>query len=203
MLNIRTGFNQFANVDINDMSWLAPNSQFQFDPQLFGDYREPQDSVLSSGPLDDSFFNEAFDFATPYNVALSPAIPKKDLIAEIDAAKEEDSVPALLTCNKIWCVVSTPQSTQATVADNSIGRNYKTAPRSRMVTLTWTASALISKRRPNAQVTAPSSMKAISKLSLPSTWARIRRTALVPRLLGLRLPSDGLASEPCTTAFVR
>src|SRR3954451_4317887 len=87
-----------------DFNWLPQN--FEFDPQLFGDYREPQENVLTNG-LDDSFFNDAFDvdFTTPYNLPL--AAPKKGLMAQIDAAKESDDTTdpgQLLTCNKIWYV---------------------------------------------------------------------------------------------------
>ena len=98
-------FDQFANIDLPDFNWLPQN--FQFDPQLFGDYREPQENILGTG-LDDTFFNDAFDvdFTTPYNLPITSAAgPKKNLIAEIDAAKEKDEVPnngQLLTCNKIW-----------------------------------------------------------------------------------------------------
>lgn len=118
-------FSQFANVDINDMSWLGNQTNFRFDPQLFGDYREPQENILSSGGFDDSFFNDALeiDFTTPFNMAPSPLAPgaKGNLIAQIDAAKEGEfasssiagtanipAVPtlpatgAMLTCNKIW-----------------------------------------------------------------------------------------------------
>ncbi|PHH85531.1 hypothetical protein CDD83_284 [Cordyceps sp. RAO-2017] len=48
---------------------MANQNGGQFDPQLFGDYREPQDSLLSNPDLDD-FFNDALDadFMTPYNL---------------------------------------------------------------------------------------------------------------------------------------
>lgn len=93
------------------MSFLT-NTNFQFDPQLFGGYREPQDNILSNG-FDETFFNDAFndiDFTTPY-FAPSPMPQKKDLVAEIDAAKNEDQTELVqtddgqfLTCNKIWYV---------------------------------------------------------------------------------------------------
>lgn len=98
-------FDGFANMDMNDFNWLPQN--FQFDPQLFGDYREPQESILTTG-LDDTFFNDAFDmdFTTPYNLPLtSPPGPKKDILTQIDEAKNKDEVNSdgqLLTCNKIW-----------------------------------------------------------------------------------------------------
>ncbi|KAL8304953.1 hypothetical protein RB597_004076 [Gaeumannomyces tritici] len=108
-------FGQFSSISMNDIDWLAQANNFQFDPQLFGGYREPQDHILgTNGTLGDHFFNEAWDvdFTTPFNVPMSPVVPKKDLIAEIDAAKEADDPTEakgeLLTCNKIWYVVMTP-----------------------------------------------------------------------------------------------
>lgn len=104
-------YGHFANIDVNDVNFLANTSNFQFDPQLFGGYREPQENVLSNG-FDDSFFNDAFDidFTTPY-FAASPQPPKKDLVSQIDAAKNEDQTELVrtqdgqyLTCNKIWYV---------------------------------------------------------------------------------------------------
>lgn len=107
-------FLDFNNVDFSSIDWMSQQNGGQFDPQLFGDYREPQDNILASATFDDSFFNDAFDvdFTTPYNVAPSPNAPKKNLIAEIDARKEsEDTIIAsngkLLTCNNIWYVKST------------------------------------------------------------------------------------------------
>lgn len=98
-------FGHFGNMDMNSFDWL-PSTDFQFDPQLFGDYREPQDNVLSQG-FDESFFNDALDadFVTPYNLPITTEAPKKDLIAQIDAAKNADEITPggqLLTCNKIW-----------------------------------------------------------------------------------------------------
>lgn len=66
------------------------------------------------GVLDDSLFNDVIDadFITPYNVPLTiaPAAKKPDLLAQIDAAKNEDQLDSngqLLTCNKIWYVLPT------------------------------------------------------------------------------------------------
>ncbi|KAH8666382.1 transcription factor PAP1 [Xylariales sp. PMI_506] len=101
------GFDAF---NVNTFDWLSQQNGGQFDPQLFGDYREPQDNILANNTFDDSFFNEAFDadFIAPYNMGTSPKPPKKNLVAEIDARKEDEE-PAvlnvngkLLTCNNIW-----------------------------------------------------------------------------------------------------
>jgi len=120
-----TDLGHFANVDMNDFSWL-PQADFQFEPNLFGNYRDPvQESNPLANGFDDTFFNDAFDmdFVTPYNLPMTsatasqptPAVaaaPKKhDLMAEIENAKNEDdtivegSGGQLLTCNKIWYVL--------------------------------------------------------------------------------------------------
>ncbi|KAI2633485.1 transcription factor PAP1-domain-containing protein [Xylaria nigripes] len=112
-----TGDNTMATggtFDFTNYDWLAHqgNNNGQFDPQLFGDYREPQSNILANAAFDDSFFNDAFDadFLTPFNAPAlaSPRPPKKDICAEIDARKEsEDTIVKapngkLLTCNNIW-----------------------------------------------------------------------------------------------------
>lgn len=101
-------------MDFSSLDWLSQQNGGQFDPQLFGDYREPQDNILASATFDDSFFNDAFDvdFTTPYNVPSASNnnnnAHKKNLIAEIDDRKEsEDTIlpnGKLLTCNNIWYV---------------------------------------------------------------------------------------------------
>ncbi|OLN86158.1 AP-1-like transcription factor 1 [Colletotrichum chlorophyti] len=101
----------FAGIDTNSFDWIAQQNGGQFDPQLFGDYREPQENILSGTTFDDSFFNDALDadFILPYNMAPSPAVPKKNLIDQIDAAKnaDDDVVKEAVkaenyNCNKIW-----------------------------------------------------------------------------------------------------
>ncbi|EFQ30244.1 transcription factor PAP1 [Colletotrichum graminicola M1.001] len=112
----------FAGIDTGNFDWLAQQNGGQFDPQLFGDYREPQDNVLAGTTFDDSFFNDAIDadFITPYNMALSPAVPKKNLIDQIDAAKnaDDDLIKEAVkadnyNCNKIWEKLQSCPSVQA------------------------------------------------------------------------------------------
>jgi len=91
--------------------WLAQQNGGQFDPVLFGDWREPQDAVLSQDF--GSFFNDAFplpDLGSPsHNLSEAAAQqqPKKDLIAQIDSRLDEEVVPGedksqMLSCTKIW-----------------------------------------------------------------------------------------------------
>ena len=110
---INSGNLETAVFDVNGIDWFAQQNNNQFDPQLFGDYREPQNNVLSNDPfaLDDGFFADAFempDFNTPFNVP-SPAATKKDLVQQIDEKQNEDNevVPGedrstMLSCNTIW-----------------------------------------------------------------------------------------------------
>ncbi len=100
--------------DINGIDWFAQQNNNQFDPQLFGDYREPQENILSGEAFGDSFFTDAFalgggDFTSPFNMAPSPVPPKKDLVAQIDEKQNEEDevVPGedttqMLSCNTIW-----------------------------------------------------------------------------------------------------
>lgn len=101
--------------DLNGIDWFAQQNGNQFDPQLFGDYREPQNNILTGGLYDDTFFAEAFalpefNSASPFNITASPVAPKKDLVQEIDqklSQEEEEVVPGedrtqLLTCNTMW-----------------------------------------------------------------------------------------------------
>ena len=96
------------------IDWLAHQNGGQFDPVLFGDWREPQDAVLSQDF--GSFFNDAFplpDLGSPsHNLSevATDAQPKKSLIAQIDSKLEEDEVvpgedqSQMLSCTKIWYV---------------------------------------------------------------------------------------------------
>lgn len=100
--------------DPTGFNFLAQQQGGNFDPILFGDYRETQDNFLSQDF--GSFFNEAYplpDLGSPsHNYGEISAQPvnqgkKTDLMAKVDAAKESDQPKAaepskLMTCNKIW-----------------------------------------------------------------------------------------------------
>jgi AP-1-like factor len=109
--SVNPGNTETPAFNINGIYWFAQQNGNQFDPQLFGDYREPHDNVILNGGFSDSFFTEAFalpDFNSAYNVAPSPA-QKKDLVQQIDEKQNEDDevVPgedtsAMLNCNRLW-----------------------------------------------------------------------------------------------------
>ena len=101
--------------NINGIDWLAQQNGGQFDPVLFGDYRDPQDNILNSNFED--FFNDAYplgqDFTSPYNTGYTAAPahePKHDLMKEIEiqqSGAEEEGPPAKqqftqLPSAKLW-----------------------------------------------------------------------------------------------------
>ena len=102
------------SVDIAGFDWMAQQNGGQFDPVLFGDYRDPQDNILNNSFGD--FFNDAFplnDFSTPYNTSDSPEQPpKNDFLKEIAVTQNgnpKETAPAgdakqFVTCDKLWYV---------------------------------------------------------------------------------------------------
>lgn len=159
--------------ELNNFDWFSQQNG-QFDPQLFNDYREPQNNILAgNGLFDDSFFNEAIDmnqFNSPLSVEKSPVPAKKDLVSQIDEklAAEEEVVPGeaagqMLSCNNMWYVMR--NSYQDGKLTGNTGRNYKTVPQSRAEKLTWTHYARSFSRKPSALARVLLSMKRISSRS--------------------------------------
>lgn len=99
---------QEPGFDVNGIDWFAQQNGNQFDPQLFGDYREPQDNILSNDVYTtDGFFNDAFampEFTSPF--ATSPATSRKDKVSEDDEVVPAEDTTQLLTCNTIWYVLT-------------------------------------------------------------------------------------------------
>jgi AP-1-like factor len=96
------------------LDWLMQQNGGQFDPVLFGDWREPQDAVLSQDF--GSFFNDAFllpDLGSPsHNISEASTQPQADkkpsqLGSFEHKAYDEEVVPGedktqMLSCTKIW-----------------------------------------------------------------------------------------------------
>ncbi|KAH7312389.1 transcription factor PAP1-domain-containing protein [Stachybotrys elegans] len=111
MSTIDQPFSQYVDLDASssNLDWLSQqNTGFEFDPQLFGNYRETQDNILSN-PSFDELFNDTpdADFYTPYNLpAATTGAPKKNLIEQIDAQQDslDDELPkkANMNCSQIW-----------------------------------------------------------------------------------------------------
>ncbi|KAF2149395.1 PAP1-domain-containing protein [Myriangium duriaei CBS 260.36] len=68
---------QSTPASSNSIDWLVSQNGGQFDPVLFGDYRESQDAIVGDGDFNNGFFNEAFpfDINSPLNF-MDSASPK-------------------------------------------------------------------------------------------------------------------------------
>lgn len=119
---------------------MAQQNGGQFDPVLFGDYRDPQDNILNNSFGD--FFNDAFplqDFSSPFNTGELPEPqPKRDLMKEIEVQQNSDNIkPAeqpkkYLGCDKLWYVFTHLPSRLRSLT-GLIGIVFNAPTRSRMV----------------------------------------------------------------------
>ena len=143
-------------TDVNGIDWMAQQNGGQFDPVLFGDYRDPQDNILNN--TFDDFFTDAYpiqDFASPYNTgdALAPK-PKRDLMHEIEIQQngtDEEVVPGekpqnFLGCDKLWSVLAAVNKRFLIYV---LGNESK-SPRSTLLARIWMNCAHNSNRRPSA-----------------------------------------------------
>ena len=111
------------NSDMTHFDWLAAQNEGQFDPVLFGDYRDTQDAIVgddafTSGFFDDGFgisdFGDSFFNTTTNSTVPAPvtSTPKPNLMQQVAQRRNGDEEPAeaqnlpnppnLLTCHKIW-----------------------------------------------------------------------------------------------------
>lgn len=75
-------FTSPSMYDINRFDWMAQQNGGQFDPVLFGGYRDPQENILNN--YDPNFFNDAFndgDFTMPYYTGdpMSPLVKRNPI----------------------------------------------------------------------------------------------------------------------------
>jgi len=109
------------NVDFTNFDWLANQNGGQFDPVLFGDYRESQDAVIGDGDFSGGFFEDAFsipDLNDPFHLNGPAEYPlaSPDLMKQVEQRRDGDAVEGgckmtptadqkdLMTCHKIWFV---------------------------------------------------------------------------------------------------
>lgn len=154
----------FVDPGFDGIDWFAQQNGNLFDPQLFGDYREPQENILSGDGFTDGFFNDAFampDFNSPYNLAPTPPTTRKDkLLDDAEVVPADDG--QFLNCNTIWYVPPVLYLASWLVANIlSSGIGCKLARRLRRASSISTSSARISRRKPSVRRRARSSTKPI------------------------------------------
>ncbi|KAK6000621.1 hypothetical protein QM012_003346 [Aureobasidium pullulans] len=127
-----------TNASTPGFDWLATQNGGQFDPVLFGDYRESQDAIVGDGDFNSGFFEAAFpyDLNTPFAVTdfSSPKTTQQpsasaNLLAEVEKCREggdDDiylpkqepvqqsemslkSAEQMLNCNTIWSQLQSNQ----------------------------------------------------------------------------------------------
>lgn len=97
--------------DMSGIDQMARQNGGQFDPVLFGDYRDTQNDLFSNDFFNDAFLNQ--DFSTPFNIPEGIRLsPKNDLMQQVDVLQnsgDDEIVPGadpkqFLTCDKLWLV---------------------------------------------------------------------------------------------------
>ncbi|KAF9741131.1 hypothetical protein PMIN03_007625 [Paraphaeosphaeria minitans] len=99
--------------DAVGFDFFANQNGGNFDPTLFGDYRESQSAIVGDGDFTNGFFNDAFPLAdygnSPFHFGDTPALQKSNPLEEIERIQDADDevVPGddpahLLNCHKIW-----------------------------------------------------------------------------------------------------
>lgn len=100
-------------TDVSGLDFFANQNGGQFEPSLFGDYRDSQNAIVGDGDFSGGFFNEAFpitDFGSPFHFGDTPAVQKANPLEEIERLQDgvdDEVVPGedptqLLNCHKIW-----------------------------------------------------------------------------------------------------
>jgi AP-1-like factor len=102
-----------ASAALNGIDYFANQNGGQFDPMLFGEYRDTQNAIVGDGnDFTNGFFNDAFlntGYGSPFHFGDTPAVQKTNPLEEIERIQdgEDEVVPgedvnSLLNCHKIW-----------------------------------------------------------------------------------------------------
>jgi len=98
----------------NGLDYFANQNGGQFDPTLFGEYRDTTNAIVGDGDFTGGFFNDAFlntGYASPFHFGDTPGVQKSNPLEEIERLQdgEDEVVPgddinSMLNCHKIWSV---------------------------------------------------------------------------------------------------
>jgi len=108
---------------VGGIDYFANQNGGQFDPVLFGEYRDSNVAIIGDGDFTGGFFNDAMptmdlgntftwnDLTGSMRTGLTPAVPKPNPMDEADALvsgmDDDEVVPGedttkMLSCHKIW-----------------------------------------------------------------------------------------------------
>lgn len=104
-----------STPQLNGIDYFANQNGGQFDPALFGEYRDTQNAIVGDGDFTGGFFNDAFmntGYGSPFHFGDTPAVQKPNPLEEIERIQdgEDEVVPgddinSMLNCHKIWSVL--------------------------------------------------------------------------------------------------
>jgi len=127
--------------NINGIDWLSNQNGGQFDPLLFGDYRDSQAAIVGDGDFTGGFFNDAFSMpdlgnvGSPFNFGENPTpapTSKPNAIEAIeklqDGLDDDEVVPAddrsqMMSCHNIWYVPDAQHQPNLTADSNNHDRD--------------------------------------------------------------------------------
>jgi AP-1-like factor len=99
---------------LNGIDYFATPNGGQFDPTLFGEYRDTTNAIVGDGDFTGGFFNDAFlntGYGSPFHFGDTPAVQRPNPLEEIERIQdgEDEVVPgedvnSMLNCHKIWSV---------------------------------------------------------------------------------------------------
>lgn len=98
---------------LNGIDYFANQNGGQFDPTLFGEYRDTNTAIVGEGDFTGGFFHDAFDtgYGSPFHFGDTPAVQKPNPLEEIERIQDGDDevvpgedINGLLNCHKIWSV---------------------------------------------------------------------------------------------------
>jgi AP-1-like factor len=99
---------------LNGIDYFANQNGGQFDPTLFGEYRDTTNAIVGDGDFTGGFFNDAFlntGYGSPFHFGDTPAVQKPNPLEEIERIQDGDDevvpgddINSMLNCHKIWSV---------------------------------------------------------------------------------------------------
>lgn len=99
---------------LQGIDYFATPNGGQFDPTLFGEYRDTTNAIVGDGDFTGGFFNDAFlnaGYGSPFHFGDTPAVQKPNPLEEIERIQDGDEevvpgedVNSMLNCHKIWWV---------------------------------------------------------------------------------------------------
>jgi AP-1-like factor len=120
---------------LNGIDYFANQNGGQFDPTLFGEYRDTTNAIVGDGDFTGGFFNDAFlntGYGSPFHFGDTPAVQKPNPLEEIERIQDGDDevvpgddINSMLNCHKIWSVDSanhTPSCTLISTRDKLSSR---------------------------------------------------------------------------------